>query len=122
MSGYQVSRLYNTTGGRNRPLIDTCYTIGFIILRETDSNGTSSWNFRPMLIKFDWDLGKDERNQRKHGVRFSLAASVLSDPLALTRYDDEHSGSEDRWVTLGEVNCWLLSILGKRRKQAFKFG
>lgn len=41
-------------------------------------------------------------NERKHdGVRFSEAATVLADPLALTVFDVNHSHDEERWFTLG---------------------
>ena len=54
---------------------------------------------------FEWDPHKATRNQSKHGVTFEQACEVFRDPMALTLYDDEHSGSgEDRWVTLGQVN------------------
>jgi uncharacterized DUF497 family protein len=32
-------------------------------------------------MKFEWDAAKAERNQRKHGVSFQEAATVLGDPL-----------------------------------------
>lgn len=41
-------------------------------------------------------------NERKHdGVRFSEAATVIADPLALTVFDANHSDDEERWFTLG---------------------
>ncbi len=48
-----------------------------------------------------WDAVKAQSNFAKHGVRFAQAATVLSDPLALTVFDSAHSESEDRWFTLG---------------------
>ena len=35
--------------------------------------------------------GKDASNLRKHGVSFELAATVFSDPLAISMPDEEHS-------------------------------
>lgn len=32
-----------------------------------------------------------------------MASSVFRDLLALTIYDEDHSGSEERWVTLGKA-------------------
>ena len=46
---------------------------------------------------------KARTNLRKHGVSFRAATAVFRDPLALTTYDDEHSETEERWVTLGRA-------------------
>ncbi|OGV83466.1 MAG: hypothetical protein A3K19_17615 [Lentisphaerae bacterium RIFOXYB12_FULL_65_16] len=54
-----------------------------------------------MQYDFEWDTGKARTNRTKHGVSFEEAATVFSDPGMLTLYDDEHSGQEERWVTLG---------------------
>jgi uncharacterized DUF497 family protein len=51
--------------------------------------------------EFEWDDAKAESNLRKHGVAFPEAMSVLADPLARTRYDEDHSEQEERWVSLG---------------------
>lgn len=48
-----------------------------------------------------WDAVKAAINQRKHGVAFTEAATVLLDPLALTVFDAAHSETEERWFTLG---------------------
>jgi uncharacterized DUF497 family protein len=49
----------------------------------------------------DWDPNKARANLTKHGIGFEEAATVFYDPRMLTIYDDEHSKTEDRWVTLG---------------------
>ena len=41
-------------------------------------------------------------HQRKHGVAFTEAATMLLDPLALTVFDAAHSETEERWFTLGQ--------------------
>jgi len=46
-----------------------------------------------------WDENKAAANQRKHGVDFADAASVLEDEAGLTMADDHPE--EERWVTLG---------------------
>jgi uncharacterized DUF497 family protein len=48
----------------------------------------------------EWDPRKADANYRKHGVRFSEAATVLSDELAMT-VEDTRIG-EQRFVTVGE--------------------
>ena len=55
-----------------------------------------------MKIDAIWDTTKALANEKKHdGVRFSEAATVLADPLALTVFDVNHSDDEERWFTLG---------------------
>ena len=51
---------------------------------------------------FSWDDAKNERNQRKHGVRFAAAQLVFDDPLHVTRQDRIENG-EQRWQTVGLV-------------------
>ena len=53
------------------------------------------------LYEFDWDPVKAQINFSKHGVDFEQAATVFLDPLAVTIPDEEHSGMEVRWITLG---------------------
>ena len=48
----------------------------------------------------EWDPHKAEANYRKHGIRFSEAATVLFDELAVT-VEDTGNG-EQRFVTIGE--------------------
>ena len=48
-----------------------------------------------------WDAVKAQSNLAKHGVSFAQAATVLTDPLALTVFDTAHSETEERWFTLG---------------------
>jgi uncharacterized protein len=54
-----------------------------------------------MRFVFDWDPAKAKLNLAKHGISFDDAMTVFADPLALTIFDTDHSGEEDRWVTLG---------------------
>ena len=53
------------------------------------------------LIEFEWDDTKAESNLKKHKVRFSEAATVWYDDLALEMLDSDHSLNEERWVRLG---------------------
>lgn len=52
--------------------------------------------------EFDWDADKAASNLAKHGVSFEEAMEVFHDPLAMTRFDEDHSEAEERWVTLGQ--------------------
>jgi uncharacterized DUF497 family protein len=52
-------------------------------------------------VRFDWDERKAAANIAKHGVSFNEAATVLGDTLGWTYPDPKHSGSEQRWITVG---------------------
>lgn len=54
------------------------------------------------LYEFEWDPFKARVNYNKHGVDFERATDVFRDPLALTILDEEHGGSEARWISLGK--------------------
>jgi uncharacterized DUF497 family protein len=54
-----------------------------------------------MQYDFEWDTEKARVNRDKHDVGFEEAATVFGDPRAMSIYDDEHSTTEDRWITLG---------------------
>lgn len=55
-------------------------------------------------LQFSWDQTKADSNLRKHGISFELAASIFHDPLMLSIPDEEHSESEERWLTLGQAH------------------
>ena len=52
-------------------------------------------------MKFEWGPQKAASNQRKHGVSFQEAASVLGDSLSITYHDPDHSATEHRFITVG---------------------
>jgi len=52
-------------------------------------------------MEFEWESAKAESNERKHGVSFAEAMTVLADTLSLTGYDPDHSEEEDRYITMG---------------------
>jgi len=56
-----------------------------------------------IVYHFEWDTAKARTNLKKHEVSFRSATAVFRDPLALTTFDDEHSETEERWVTLGRA-------------------
>ncbi|KAF0099086.1 MAG: hypothetical protein FD187_2988 [bacterium] len=73
------------------------------------------------MLKFEWDSAKAQSNLTKHGVSFEEAASVFSDPLALSFPDPDHSSGEKRWVTFG-VTCSdrLLVVAHAERGRAIR--
>ena len=64
------------------------------------------------VYEFEWDPGKATANFNKHKVSFERAAEMFRDPLALTIPDEEHSGTEVRWVTLGKDSAgkYVLAV------------
>ena len=50
---------------------------------------------------FEWDPAKARANYKKHSITFERATSVFNDSNALSIFDENHSFSEERWVTLG---------------------
>lgn len=54
-----------------------------------------------LVIQFAWDPRKAQSNQSKHEVGFEAAATVFEDARSVTIHDGQHSGAEDRWLTLG---------------------
>ena len=63
------------------------------------------------MIRFEWDSSKAASNLRKHGVSFGEAMSVFYDERAVQFFDDEHSGSEERFILLGmSVEARILVV------------
>ena len=52
-------------------------------------------------MNIEWDPKKAKSNLREHGVSFEEAATALSDPMAATGVDPDHSITEERYVTFG---------------------
>lgn len=91
-------------------------------------------------MRFEWDPGKAASNARKHGVSFEEARSVFYDDFAVQFLDDEHAGSEARFILLGmsekvrllvvchcersrgEVICIISARMATRREATFYRG
>ncbi len=52
-------------------------------------------------MKIEWDPKKAKSNLRKHRVSFEEATTALSDPMAATGADPDHSITEARYITFG---------------------
>lgn len=80
---------------------------GRLITRSAESIKTGNqvdkekfYNYH-IIMKFEWDAEKAEKNIKKHGVSFEEASSVFYDDNALMRDDPDHSEEEDRFIILG---------------------
>ena len=61
--------------------------------------------------QFEWNPVKALRNAREHRISFERATTVFLDPRAMSKFDDEHSADEERWITLGvDRTCVLLVV------------
>jgi uncharacterized DUF497 family protein len=52
-------------------------------------------------MRFEWDPKKARSNFRKHKVSFEEAATAITDPMAATGADPDHSVGEFRYITFG---------------------
>lgn len=68
-----------------------------------------------MTLKFEWDVEKDLKNQKKHGVSFETASYVFDDEYHIEMYDFEHSMEEDRYIAIGMVNKVLFVVFTERK-------
>jgi uncharacterized DUF497 family protein len=65
-----------------------------------------------MQYEFEWDPVKARQNLKKHGISFERAARIFLDPFAISIFDEHHSESEDRWITIGsDTNKVLLVVV-----------
>jgi uncharacterized protein len=62
-------------------------------------------------MKFEWDPDKDRVNNKKHKVTFLEASYIFADQYMLTLFDDEHSETEDRWITLGQLPTGKILVV-----------
>jgi len=70
-------------------------------------------NYRRMgyEMQFDWDDEKEKYNIEKHGIDFSTAALVFGDIHRIEKYDELHSDSEDRYITIGQINGVTVVVM-----------
>jgi uncharacterized DUF497 family protein len=64
-----------------------------------------------METEFEWDPGKADANQQKHGIDFGEAMSVFADPLLAIQSDHEHSHDEERFIALGMSDLHRLVVV-----------
>ena len=64
-----------------------------------------------MQYNFEWDPKKAKANVIKHCVSFEQATEVFWDALQLSIFDEEHSDTEVRWITLGKTKSGILLVV-----------
>ena len=65
---------------------------------------------------FEWDDAKDQSNQRKHGISFSLAQFAFLDERRVILADLDHSADEKRYYCLGKVAGGIMTVRFTYRK------
>ena len=71
------------------------------------SHKTVTFALNGML--FEYDEEKNRQNIKKHGVSFRSAARVFFDFDRIEFFDEENSGLEDRFDTIGDTSAGMLS-------------
>lgn len=71
-----------------------------------------------MRYDFEWDSRKAKSNIRKHKVDFERAATIFRDPNLLSIPDEEHSESEERWLTMGLDETGILLVISHTFKHS----
>jgi hypothetical protein len=65
---------------------------------------------------FEWDDAKDQSNQRKHDIPFSLAQFAFLDERRVILEDLDHSDGEKRYYCLGKVAGGIMTVRFTYRK------
>jgi len=65
---------------------------------------------RYMVTTFEWDLLKNEQNEKKHGVSFFDAQYAFVDPRRVIIEDLNHSEEENRFFCLGKVKGGVMTV------------
>ena len=61
---------------------------------------------------FEYDEEKNRLNIEKHGISFMTAARIFFDYDRIEMYDEEHSGEEDRYNSIGDTSAGNLTVIG----------
>ena len=76
--------------------------------------GKNIENGRAIQRLFEWDYEKERRNIRLHKISFETAKLVFNDPNRIELFDLNHSGMEDRIITIGKVDKVLFVVYTER--------
>ena len=69
-------------------------------------------------MKFEWDVGKEETNRKRHGISFNEATELFTSGVDYIEiYDAEHSYEEDRFIAIGLVRRGLIVVVYTERQE-----
>lgn len=73
-------------------------------------------------MQFEWDDEKEKINIVKHGIDFTTAARVFKDENRLELYDEAHSDTEERYITIGIIDeiAYLVMVVYTEREEAIR--
>lgn len=73
-------------------------------------------------MQFEWDDEKEKINIVKHGIDFTTAARVFKDGNRLELYDEAHSDTEDRYITIGIIDgvAYLVMVVYTEREEVIR--
>lgn len=73
-------------------------------------------------MQFEWDDEKEKINIDKHGIDFTTAARVFKDENRLELYDEAHSDTEDRYITIGIIDevAYIVMVVYTEREEAIR--
>ena len=63
---------------------------------------------------------KADQNLRKHGVSFMAAARVFADMQRIERDNVRENYGEERFITVGEVNAEVLTVVYTMRGESIR--
>ena len=62
---------------------------------------------------FEWNLEKNEANQKKHGISFEEAIALFNEPYL--KISSDRSG-ETRWMALGKAQGRVIAVIYTERQ------
>ena len=62
-------------------------------------------------MRFEWDPAKAAKTKAKRGISFEEAEVVFLDPYSLSRYDAEHSDTEERYIRIGRIVAGVITVV-----------
>ena len=66
---------------------------------------------------FEWDAKKSRGNEKKHGLSFSEAKTLLeSGADYLEIYDEAHSADEDRFIAIGPIERGIIVVIWTEKR------
>lgn len=71
-------------------------------------------------LSFEWDLEKERKNIKKHGISFDKAGLVFKDESYIELHDFAHSISEKRMIAIGMVDEILSVVYTERHESTIR--
>jgi uncharacterized protein len=70
------------------------------------------------MIRFEWHEGKNQRNNKKHGIDFETAKLIFDDPHCIS-FVERVSDGEERWHAIGSIeNIIVIVVVHTYREEA----